>query len=318
MPTIEIHNEKGGVGCTTIANHMIYGAQQIGLRVAAMSLDPTKGLVRELEGTGTRIIEPGDDPGDDTDVLIIDRNTQCRDPVDADVRVVPIRERRSWEIACDLSDRYIGDIIWVTSIIQSPLEIPEYLEGIVQIAPAIPMSHAVAIAAWRRRIVWQDEGLARSAGARAMWCAVYDILRRAMGPRIVVDQPSKALPIEPGASVVLRHGPRPGFRVGAVRPELDFGGEGDAAAELQLLELCGGALGPLGDPWRYEVAAPPAPRDVFGRPHAIGIGEGLLLKITNTGSRPITAAQLIIDDDLALAVPLYVPRILPSAAASAA
>lgn len=318
MHTIEFHSEKGGVGCTTLAKHTIIAAQEIGLRVAAMSLDPTKTLVRELEGTGTRIIEPGHDIGDDVDLLIIDRNTQCREPFDADVRVIPIRERRSWEIACDLSDRYSGTIIWVPSMTEAALEIPEYLQGIVQLSPAIPMSHAVAIAAERRRVVWQDEGLARSAGARAMWCVVHDILRRAMGPQVELDQPSTALPIEPGTSVVLRHGPRPGFRISAVRPELRFTGEGDAGAELQLLGLSDGALQPLGDPWKLGADTPPAPRDIVGPPHAIGIGEGLLVKITNTGSRAITAARLIVDDDQAHAVPLHLPRTIPTAAQPAA
>ena len=207
MLRIDIHNEKGGVGCTTIANHLIRGAREIGLRVAAMSLDPTQSLVRELEGTGTPIVEPGADLDDAVDLLIIDRNTQHHGPIDADVRVIPIRDRRSLELACELSDRYPAPILWVRSMTNRVPAIPGYLKGRVRLTSAIPLSDAIAMAAWRRRIVWDDDDLAATAGARSMRRAVFDILRRAMGTEVVLDPPSTALPIEPGDSVLLRHAP---------------------------------------------------------------------------------------------------------------
>src|SRR5690606_2292484 len=162
----------------------------------------------------------------------------------------------------------------------------------------------IAVAAWRRRVVWTEPGLARAAGARALWFAANDILRRAMGPRVELAEASRALPLEPGASVLLRHAPRPGLRVGALRPELSFEGDGDAGAELQLVELSRGAARPLGAPWMYEVESPPAPRNIFGHPYEIAVGDGLLVKVTNTGSQAITSARVIVDDDQSIAVPL--------------
>lgn len=320
MESIEFHSQKGGVGCTTLATATALRAHELGRKVAAMSIDPTKGLVRELEGTGIPIVEPDEEPDAEIDVLIVDRNTQCREPALAETRVMPIRDRLSWEIACDLSDRYSGTLLWVPSMMmfEKQLEIPEYLEGLVQITAAVPLSHAIAFSAWRRRVVWTEPGLAGSAGARALWCAANDILRRAMGPRVELAEASRALPLEPGASVLLRHAPRPGLRIGALRPELGFEGDGDAGAELQLLELSRGAARPLGAPWRYEVESPPVPRDIVGSPYQIAVGDALLVKVTNTGSQAITSARMIVDDDQSVAVPLYLPRTIPAVVPTAA
>ncbi|MEZ4450980.1 MAG: hypothetical protein R3B09_15975 [Nannocystaceae bacterium] len=312
MLTIEIHNAKGGVGCTTIAYHLLHGAQEIGLRVAAMSIDPTGSLGRELEGTGTPVLEPGAPLEAEYDLLIVDRNAQCPKPIDADVRLIPIANRRSWECACDLSDRYTGSIFWVPNMSEERPEVPAYLEGAVQVIRGIPRSRGIAEAEWRRTVVWTDPDLAESPGAHDMRVAVFDILRWVMGPDIVLDHVSGDLPIEPGASAILRHGPRAGYRVAKVSPELHFGGEEeeDARAELELVHLSGGREEPLGA-WTFG-DAPPELRDFLQRPPTVGVGDGLLFKITNTGRRPITAARLVVDDDTER--PVTLARERPTAA----
>ena len=185
---IAFFNQKGGVGSTTLAFHTCLRAQSRGVRVAAISIDPTQELRRRLAETPVPVIELADDgdTGETADLYVVDVNAQTAAalPICPDVWVLPITNRRSWEQACALSDVLTGEIVWLPNLRSHDLEgcgehdlrAPAYLADTIRQTTAIPRSHAIAIVNDQGGSLWEDVSLAASPGGRALTRAIDDIL----------------------------------------------------------------------------------------------------------------------------------------------
>ena len=88
---IAFHNFKGGVGSTTLAAHMCVLAQELGIKVAGVSVDFTQELPRWLSGSGIPSIEIDLEHGEsDADLIVMDVHSQDEPPLRPDVWVLPI------------------------------------------------------------------------------------------------------------------------------------------------------------------------------------------------------------------------------------
>ncbi|MCB9705840.1 MAG: ParA family protein [Myxococcales bacterium] len=180
---IAFHNTKGGVGSTTLAAHTCMRATARGLRVVAVSCDPRQDLRRWLAPSKIPIADGRTVENDsfDADLVVADIAAPAELPAfSPTIWVLPICDRSSWEAACDLSLRLRGSIVWVVnreSLTRYP--VPAALRSVVCVAPAIPLSDAIAAAEWTLASVWSDPSTASSRGALAMRSFVDDLLAEA-------------------------------------------------------------------------------------------------------------------------------------------
>lgn len=194
------HSTKGGVGTTLLAAHAIARAKARGLRVAALSFDPTRDLPEWCAKQGLDCADglAGEDVPDDAELVIVDVNTQIEDiPLDADLWVIPIDCRMSIEHALTLSDRLHGRITWLENHpfvhhVIPKITLPRYLSHVEVLAGfrGIPRSQAIREASFERRIVWADEDDATSAGGRALKAAIDHLIDMVLSAE---DQPSPVL-----------------------------------------------------------------------------------------------------------------------------
>ena len=187
MKRIAFHSTKGGVGTTSLAAHLCAVARDGGIRVAGLSLDPTGDLAQWLAPLDIPCLDGlrGEMPTADTEVLVVDINTQIQDlPPEIDQFIIPIDGRMSYEHALRLSDRLPGAVLWLANHVHTPgfcirFEIPRHLARVQQLLPGVPRSHAIAEAGAERKLVWHTEDGAVAAGSVFLRDALQTVLERA-------------------------------------------------------------------------------------------------------------------------------------------
>lgn len=213
MKRIAFHSTKGGVGTTSLAAHLCAVARDGGIRVAGLSLDPTGDLAQWLAPLDIPCLDGlrGEMPTADTELLVVDINTQIQDlPPEIDQFIIPIDGRMSYEHALRLSDRLPGAVLWLANHVHTPgfcvrFEIPRHLARVQQLLPGVPRSHAIAEAGAMRRLVWFTEEGARSPGALYLRSTLETVLERA-GFELTVRTPRhSASPPLADAGAAVRH-----------------------------------------------------------------------------------------------------------------
>ncbi len=212
---IAFHNEKGGVGSTSLSAHLCGLAREHGIRVAGISVDPTVELRGWIEPLGIPWIDGlgAQEPDDDVQLLVADIHGQARDiPLEPDLWVIPIDGRMSYEQAIGLSDRLNGPILWMPNHIHGSsffarYEVPRSTGQVDQLFPGVPRSHAIATAGADRGLVWATGDGARSPGARYLRSALKTVLERA-GFEVTERasaSPPPPLSADPSASIRRAH-----------------------------------------------------------------------------------------------------------------
>ena len=189
---IAIHNTKGGVGSTTLAAHLCALGRDLGWKVDAMSVDPTKELHRHLKPLEIRCLDPEsldrEAATDDGDLLVIDVQTASSPPVVPDVWLVPVSCRLALEHAKALTDRLKGEVFWLPTM-SYEVTVPSYLDG-VEVLPSVPYSRAIIKAGSQPGTVWSDPELALTPGAQALRESLTQLLSATLGSRGALDEPA--------------------------------------------------------------------------------------------------------------------------------
>lgn len=172
---IAFYNHMSGLGTTIHAAHACALAQNVGLRVAGVSVDFMSDLPRCLEGRRIPCLE-GDlvSRASAFDLLVMDIRSPARPPITPDAWVLIVCDQASEESAVKAADRLPGHLIWLRNKgYETTIRAP-HLHG--SHARRMPFSRALARAGVFSRIIWDDPELAESPGAADLWQSLEDVL----------------------------------------------------------------------------------------------------------------------------------------------
>lgn len=172
---IAFYNHMSGLGTTIHAAHACALAQNVGLRVAGVSVDFMSDLPRWLEGRQIPCLE-GDlaSRASAFDLLVMDIRSPARPPITPDAWVLIVCDPASEESAAKAADRLPGHLIWLRNKgYETTIRAP-HLHG--SHARRMPFSRALARAGVFSRIIWDDPDLAKSPGAADLWQSLEDVL----------------------------------------------------------------------------------------------------------------------------------------------
>lgn len=175
-------DEVGGAGNTTITAHIICFAAELGLKVAAASIDGANNLRPWMRLAGIPWVDAlCDDLPSDVDLLVIDvgQGARCVEVLRPSLTLLPVDRAAAERSAAKTASTVVGDVLRVRNYWHGRPVADDQLDLDLESANVIiERCNALRATGDSLRPVWATPLGAASAGARAMRELAAEVLRR--------------------------------------------------------------------------------------------------------------------------------------------